>query len=599
MTRTQQRALWGACLVTGALTLQALPASQPARFEYSQVHMGMPVRIVLHASSETAASRAALAAFARIAALDREMSDYRPDSALSDVARLAPAAVPVPPDLFKVTSRAIAIARATGGAFDPTVAPVVALWREARARGRLPDVHALDRARALTGWMRVELDADAHTIRLPAAGMRLDLGGIAKGYILGEALQMLRALGIQAALLEAGGDIVVGGAPPHESGWRIEIPPTAGIGSPFMLKAGALTNAALATSGPSAQFVEIGGVRYSHVIDPLSGQALTSGSMAHVIAADGATADALATAATVLGPAGLPALRASFPDARIELALTQAQPSIPSSQVPGDRSTYEWMPLFNGKDLSGWTPKFARHPLGVNLHDTFRVADGVLQVRYDKWAGFNGEFGHLFHKEQFSHYLIAAEYRFVGEQLPAARGLSWAVRNNGFMLHSQDPATMVQDQDFPISIEVQFLGGTGGAPRPTANLCTPGTHVVMNGQLRTPHCTSSKSKTFDGDVWVRVEVLVLGDDVVRHIVDGETVLEYTKPQIGGGNASPTNPAVKVDGAPLTRGFIAIQSETAPTDFRKIEIVNLEGCADPRARNYRAYIVKANPAMCRF
>jgi hypothetical protein len=168
------------------------------------------------------------------------------------------------------------------------------------------------------------------------------------------------------------------------------------------------------------------------------------------------------------------------------------------------------------------------------------------------------------------------------------------------MLHSQDPATMMQDQDFPISIEVQFLGGTGGAaPRPTANLCTPGTHVVMNGQLRTPHCTNSKSKTYDGDVWVRVEVLVLGDEVVRHMIDGETVLEYSKPQIGGGNAAPTDPAVKVDGTPLARGFIAIQSETAPTDFRKIEIVNLEGCADAKARNYRAYIVKPNPAMCRY
>lgn len=169
---------------------------------------------------------------------------------------------------------------------------------------------------------------------------------------------------------------------------------------------------------------------------------------------------ALWTALLVIGAL---TLRASFPDARIELARAQAQPP-PASQVPGDRSTYEWIPLFNGKDLSDWTPKFAHHPLGVNLHDTFRVADGLLQVRYDKWTGFNGEFGHLFYKEPFSHYLLAAEYRFVGEQLPSARALGWAVRNNGFMLHSQDPKTMVQDQDFPISIEVQFLGGPA-APR--------------------------------------------------------------------------------------------------------------------------------------
>ena len=279
-------------------------------------------------------------------------------------------------------------------------------------------------------------------------------------------------------------------------------------------------------------------------------------------------------------------------------AIPAHQSGSQTSPFPGDRSMYEWVQLFNGRDLAGWTPKFAKHPLGVNLNDTFRVADGVLQVRYDKWTSFNGEFGHLFYKDAFSHYVIAAEYRFVGDQLPAAKGLGWAVRNNGFMLHAQDPATMLLDQDFPISIEVQFLGGLSAGPRTTANVCTPGTHVMMNGQLRTAHCTNSKSKTYDGDAWVRVEVLVLGDEVIRHIVDGESVLEYTRPQIGGGNASPTDPAVKVDGTPLARGFIAIQSETAPTDFRKIEIVNLEGCADPRARNYRSYVVKPNTAMCR-
>lgn len=292
----------------------------------------------------------------------------------------------------------------------------------------------------------------------------------------------------------------------------------------------------------------------------------------------------------------------SFFRASLAVVLLVSGSSQPAAQIPGlpgDRSTYEWIQLFNGKDLAGWTPKFARHPLGVNLHDTFRVADGVLQVRYDRWTAFNGEFGHLFYKDAFSHYLIAAEYRFVGEQLAAARNLGWAVRNNGLMLHSQDPATMLQDQDFPVSIEVQFLGGPGtGAARPTANLCTPGTHVVMNGQLRTAHCTNSKSRTYDGDVWVRVEVLVLGDEVIRHVVDGQVVLEYARPQVGGGNAAPTDPAVKVDGTPLVRGFIAIQSETAPTDFRKIELVNLEGCTDPKSRTYRPYIVKSNPAACR-
>ena len=167
------------------------------------------------------------------------------------------------------------------------------------------------------------------------------------------------------------------------------------------------------------------------------------------------------------------------------------------------------------------------------------------------------------------------------------------------MLHSPDPKTMLKDQDFPISIEVQLLGGLGdGKPRTTANLCTPGTHVVIDGKLHTPHCTNSKSKTYDGDQWVRVEVVVHGDELIRHVVDGQTVLEYTKPQIGGGSASPTDPAIKVDGTPLTGGYISLQAETAPTDFRKVELLNLEGCTDPKARNYRTYFVKSNPSLCR-
>lgn len=548
--------------------------------------MGMPVRIVLYAPGESVARKAAADAFARIAALDAQMSDYRPDSAVSAVAAGAPGPVAVPSELFDVVTRALAIAKATGGAFDPTVAPLVAVWRDARKTGRLPDAAAIERARALVGWEQVKLDSIRRAIQLPHAGMKLDLGGIAKGYIVGAALDAISAAGFPSAMVEAGGDIVVGDAPPGRAGWQIELPDAARLPAAFVARASALSNVALSTSGQSAQFVELDGIRYSHVIDPRAARPLTSPLSAHVIAADPALSDALATAATVMGPAALPDLRARFPMAQIEQI--QLKPA------------YDWVQLFNGKDLSGWTPKFARHPLGVNLNDTFRAADGVLHVKYDKWDAFNGEFGHLFYKEPFSHYLIAAEYRFVGEQLPAARPHSWAVRNNGFMLHSQDPATMLADQDFPISIEVQFLGGPStGAARPTANLCTPGTHVVMDGKLRTAHCTNSKSKTYDGDVWVRVEVLVHGDEVVRHMVEGETVMEYTKPQIGGGNAAPTDPAVKIDGTPLARGFIAIQAETAPTEFRKIEIVNLEGCMDPKARNHRSYFVKSNPGMCRF
>jgi hypothetical protein len=182
----------------------------------------------------------------------------------------------------------------------------------------------------------------------------------------------------------------------------------------------------------------------------------------------------------------------------------------------------------------------------------------------------------------------------------AGPSLAWARRNNGLMLHAPDPKTMLKDQDFPISIEVQLLGGlSDGKARPTANVCTPGTHIVLNGQLHTDHCTNSTSKTYDGDQWVRVEVLVHGDELVRHMIDGQTVLEYARPQIGGGNASPTDPKVKVDGTPLTGGYIALQAETAPADFRKVELLNLEGCMDPKARNYKTYVVKSSPSACRY
>jgi hypothetical protein len=278
------------------------------------------------------------------------------------------------------------------------------------------------------------------------------------------------------------------------------------------------------------------------------------------------------------------------------LALASLLAPAQRQSAPNDPKREDWIQLFNGKNLDGWTPKFAKHDIGENFNDTFRVDNGLLEVRYDKWTKFDGEFGHLFYKDAFSYYRIAAEYRFVGQQVNGGPG--WAMRNNGLMLQSPDPKTMMKDQDFPISIEVQLLGGlSDGKPRTTANLCTPGSNVVMNGKLFTPHCVNSKSKTYDGDQWVRVEVEVRGDELVRHIVEGVTVLEYSKPQMGGGQASPVDPKVKVDGTPMDRGYISIQAETAPIDFRKIELLNLEGCTDPKASNYKSYIVKANPKAC--
>lgn len=277
-------------------------AGAAARYEFSQVHMGLPVRLVLYATSEHRARSAAAAGFARIAALDRMMSDYRPESELRRLESRHGEWTPVSPELFDVLARAIAVARETEGAFDPTVGPLVALWREARRVGRLPSEEDRSAARARVGWQHLQMRATSSRdgsaqVRLRRPGMRLDLGGIAKGYILQQGLQVLRDRGHSRALLEAGGDIVAGDAPPGRSGWSVATP---GAPPAFQARASSLVRAALATSGPTFQFVDIDGIRYSHVVDPRTGLGVTSPSIARVIAPDGATADALATALTIL-----------------------------------------------------------------------------------------------------------------------------------------------------------------------------------------------------------------------------------------------------------------------------------------------------------
>ncbi|HSB13537.1 MAG TPA: DUF1080 domain-containing protein [Bryobacteraceae bacterium] len=261
-----------------------------------------------------------------------------------------------------------------------------------------------------------------------------------------------------------------------------------------------------------------------------------------------------------------------------------------------DPNKQEWIQLFNGKDLKDWAVKINGYDLNDNFGDTFRVENGVLKVVYDKYDKFNSRFGHIFYRRPFSHYIIAVEYRFLGNQVPDAP--DWAFRNSGIMVHCQPPETMRKDQNFPISIEVQLLGGPDSGERSTANLCTPGTNVVMNGKLVTQHCVNSTSKTFRGDQWVRAEAMVLGDSVIRHIVNGETVLTYEMPQIGGDAVDNFDPAVKHDGELLTEGYISLQSESHPIEFRKVELLNLAGCMDPKASNYKAYYVKANNAECR-
>jgi hypothetical protein len=229
-----------------------------------------------------------------------------------------------------------------------------------------------------------------------------------------------------------------------------------------------------------------------------------------------------------------------------------------------------WIQLFNGRDLSGWTPKIRGHALGEDPASTFRVEGGILKVSYDKYdGGFAGRFGHLAYRTPFSSYRLRVEYRFVGTQCPG--GPRWALRNSGVMIHGQPPATMEKDQEFPVSIEVQFLGGEAAGERPTANVCSPGTHIVLDGKLTTQHCVQSHSKTYRGDRWVTVEVKVRGGRSIEHLVDGASVLRYREPQLD--ERDPQGGKLIKNGKKLLpEGFIYLQSESHPVEFRKVELL---------------------------
>lgn len=230
----------------------------------------------------------------------------------------------------------------------------------------------------------------------------------------------------------------------------------------------------------------------------------------------------------------------------------------------------EWIQLFNGRDLSNWQIKFTGYPLGENFRNTFRVEDGVFKISYDEWYNFDGQFGHIYTNESFSNYRIRVEYRFVGEQV--TDGPAWAFRNNGVMLHTQPPASLALNQSFPVSIEAQMLGGNGSDERTNGNVCSPGTHIEMRGELITQHCNNAVSSTFHGDQWVMLEIEVRGAASVKHWVNGELVLEYQGIQL-----DPTDPDAQrliAAGAPLalSAGHIAIQAETHPIEIRKIELL---------------------------
>lgn len=238
-----------------------------------------------------------------------------------------------------------------------------------------------------------------------------------------------------------------------------------------------------------------------------------------------------------------------------------------SPQDAVTNSAGEWVSIFNGKDLEGWTPKFTGHDLGENPLNTLTVEDGMMRLGYSNYDEFKGRFGHVFYKTPYKNYRIKCEYRFTGDQ--AKGGPGWAFRNSGIMVHCQDPKSMRKDQDFPVSIEAQLLDGAG---RPTGNLCTPGTNVEMKGKLQQQHCHNSKSKKFDSEEWVTAEVEVLGNRRVRHFINGELVLEYERPQLDPRDADAKALIAARDGELLLDGgWISLQAESHPVDFRNIQI----------------------------
>lgn len=270
----------------------------------------------------------------------------------------------------------------------------------------------------------------------------------------------------------------------------------------------------------------------------------------------------------------------------------------------------EWTPIFTGKDLSGWDIKIAGLPLNDNYKNTFRVENGVLRIAYDQYKTFDGKYGHIYYKKPYSYYKVRFTYRFVGNQTPG--GDTWNVRNSGIMLHSQSAESLSLGQTFPVSLEMQLLGGLGKGTRHTGNLCTPGTQVHIDGKLRPEHCTDSDSKTYDGDQWITAEAIVLGDSIVHQLIGGETVLTYERPEVGGGfvsrdhdwSAGHFSPEAasywnKRANTPLREGYIALQAESHPIDFKQIEVLNLKGCMNPKALNYKSYYVKSDNTQCMY
>ncbi len=315
MNRVLGALLWGVVLALSGAAGAAGPEAELERFQSTQIEMGVPFKIILYAPDKLTAKGALDAAFSRINKLNAVLSDYDSQSELSRLSTGAPTAKPVPlsPDLWTVLTRSQSLARQTGGAFDVTVGPYIRLWRRARRQNQMPSPERMAEAAAAVGHRHLVLDAERHTARLLVPHMRLDLGGIAMGYAVDEALGVLRERGVTRALVDASGDIGVGDPPPGKAGWTIGVVPLSADGTPT--REIELAGAAITTSGDAFQHVVIDGKRYSHIVDPHTGLGLTDQSGVTVIARDCITADSLATTVSVLGPKAGLKLVESTPDA--------------------------------------------------------------------------------------------------------------------------------------------------------------------------------------------------------------------------------------------------------------------------------------------
>jgi len=278
-------------------------------------------------------------------------------------------------------------------------------------------------------------------------------------------------------------------------------------------------------------------------------------------------------------------------------------------QRMNDPKEEDWRFIFNGKDLEGWDIHIAGHEVNDNYKNTFVTEDNLLRIKYDEYSQFDDKFGHLYYQKTLEYYKLRFDYRFVGNQTKG--GASWNIRNSGVMFHAQPVSSLGKNQHFPVSVELQLLGGLGDSKdRTTANICTPGTLFEIDGKEIRDHCYNSSSKTYHGDQWVQVEAIVMGDSLLVHIVEGDTVLTYEHPKLDAFYIDKNNALnwetahveeagdfVSRAGETLKGGLIALQAESHPIDFKNIQLLNLKGCMDKNAKNYKSYFVRADNSAC--